>query len=133
MLIVYRIDTGEIVDNTGTNSRWPEGPPDDLAFVNTDAAGIDRDGLALLRLHDRDDAELVQQALTHQIIVQDGQLVIGYPHPEPDPVEPEPDPVMERLEALEVEVRGIRERAAAANVANADAKAVRDAVAGPRG
>lgn len=38
----------------------------------------------------------------------------------------------ERIAALEVEVRGIRERAAAADVAGEDARKVRDAVAGPQ-
>lgn len=37
----------------------------------------------------------------------------------------------ERIAVLEAEVRGIRERAAAATITNADARAVRDAVVGP--
>lgn len=45
----------------------------------------------------------------------------------PDPVVPS---LEDRLAALETEVRGIKDRAAAASVTNADAIKVRDAVAG---
>jgi len=86
MLIVYDTKTGEVLDNSGTNSVWPEGPPDDLAFVNTDARGIDRSELALLRLHDDNDAELIAQAMSHQHLVSSkGELVIGAPYPTSDP------------------------------------------------
>lgn len=75
MLIVYRTITGEVLDSTGTNSAWPLGPPDELAYRNTDAAGIDQAGLALLRLHDLDDADLVALAMTRQVRVVAGTLV----------------------------------------------------------
>ena len=88
MLIVYAPKTGEVLDNTGTNSAWPEGPPDDLAFVNTDKRGIDRTNLSLLRLHDKDDADLIAQVMTHAHIVTDGEVVIGEPHPAPEPPPP---------------------------------------------
>lgn len=100
MLIVYRTATGEIVDNHGTNSAWPEGPPDEMAYINTDAAGIDRTELSLLRLHDNADADLVVKALTHQTTVQNGELTVGDPRPVPQPVTPGPT-TEERLAAME--------------------------------
>jgi hypothetical protein len=107
MLIVFDTSTGEILDNTGTNSVWPEGPPDDLAYVNTDAQGIDHDSLGLLRLHDVDDADLVAQALTHEAHVDPatGDLVIGDEFtPEPPPDVPAAPTVEEQLAALRAEV-----------------------------
>lgn len=93
MLIVYRTDTGEVVDNTGTNSRNPTGPPDARAYVNTDRRGFYRDQLGLLRLHDREDADLVQQVFTHEVSIDTatGGVVIGDPLPEPEPPSPSPD------------------------------------------
>lgn len=107
MLIVYRTATGEVADNTGTNSRNPLGPPDERAYVNTDRRGIDRADLSLLRLHDVEDAELVGQVLTHQVTVVDGQVVVGDPYPEPDPVEPEPDPRDVKLAEHDVAIAGV--------------------------
>lgn len=87
MLIVYDAATGEVLDNTGTNSAWPAGPPDDLAYVNTDNQGIARVGLGLLRIHDLDQADLVQRVLSHYVHVENGEVVIGdlIPPPAPDP------------------------------------------------
>lgn len=79
MFIIYREATGEVVENSGTNSLFPQGVPDELAW-----GGRDRTGLALLRLHDEDDAELVRATFTHRVTVTDGQLVVGEPLPAPD-------------------------------------------------
>jgi hypothetical protein len=78
MLLIYRQATGEVIDNSGTNSMYPEGVPDDMAW-----GGRDRSGLALLRLHDGRDAALVKSALTHKTTVKNGQVVIGDPLPAP--------------------------------------------------
>lgn len=86
MLLIYRQSTGEVVENFGTNSLFPEGVPDAMAW-----GGRNRTGLAILRLDDNKHATLVQQALTHHITVKDGKLVIGDPlvaEPEPEPVDP---------------------------------------------
>ncbi len=83
MLIVYRSDTGEVVDNPGVCSAWPDGPPDELAYVNTDAAGLAREQLALLRLHDGEQAELVAAVLAgfHHVDPATGEVVIDGPNP----------------------------------------------------
>lgn len=129
MLLIYRTDTGDVVDDTGTNSAAPLGPPDELAYRNTDARGVDRSLIALLRLHDVDDADAVQLALTRSVRVVDGQLVDDGPLPDPVPVEPPPPSLADRLEAVEAELRGMRERAAAVAVTGG-AAAVRDAITG---
>lgn len=91
MLIVFDTATGEILDNTGTSTMWPDGPPDEFAYVNTDARGVGRARLGLLRLNDIGDAALVARVLAHECNVVDGRVVIGEPHPVPDP-----SPVVER-------------------------------------
>lgn len=101
MLIVYDTSTGVIVDNTGTSSAWPEGPPEELAYRNTDARGLDRTGLGLLRLHDARDAELIAAMAGHACAVQAGAVVIGDPLPPPPPApDPVADPVAEATEAF---------------------------------
>lgn len=83
MLIVYDLGTGEIIENTGTNSGQPNGPEDDFVFVNTDNRGIPRESLGVLRLHDEDDAELVGQVMAHfaHVDVNTNQIVIDAPLP----------------------------------------------------
>ena len=83
MLIVYDTTTGEVLDNTGTNSAMPQGPNEPLAYVNTDARGIARDSLALLRLHDEDAHDLVQAVLRNYAHVDPDTraLVIEGPYP----------------------------------------------------
>ena len=83
MLIVYDPDTGSVLDNTGTNSAWVTGPPEDRAYVNTDKRGYDRESLALLRLHDVDDADQVEEILASRYHVDpdSGEVVIDAPYP----------------------------------------------------
>lgn len=83
MLIIYDAATGEVLDNTGTSSVMPEGPTGALMYVNTDARGLTRAGLGLLRLHDEKDAELVQQVLRnfHRVDPDTKQVVIEGPYP----------------------------------------------------
>jgi len=88
MLIAYD-DAGTVFWNSGTNTAYPEGPPDEAVVLS-----VGRDDLSILRLHDTDDAELVQAALTHDVTVRDGKLVIGEPIAAPSP-EPEPVPTVE--------------------------------------
>ena len=103
MLIVYDKSTGDVLDNTGTNSRWPGGPPDERVWDNIDRRGIDRDTVALLRLHDADDADLVGQVLAnrHHVDTSTGQVVIDgpYPDPEPDPEQVAADTLHDRARA----------------------------------
>ncbi len=101
MLIIYRIDTGKVVDNTGTNSAAPTGPPDDVAFVNTDRREIPRRILDTVRLDDADDADLVERILTHQHHVDPatGEVVLDAPYPTPVK-EPEPASIEDRLAVL---------------------------------
>lgn len=100
MLIIYRETTGEVVENTGTNSYFLDGPPEEQAWQNYP----DRDGLALLRLHDVRDADLVQAALTHQTTVVDGELVIGDPLQVPAPLPPDPPAPMSWATAAQAEL-----------------------------
>ena len=84
MLLVYRTSTGEVLDNAGTNSLFLDGVPDEFAYVNTDAAGIDRAELSLLRLNDVTDAALVARILTCGCAVQNGQAIPSEPPEQPD-------------------------------------------------
>jgi hypothetical protein len=88
MLIVYKVATGEVVDNTGTNSAMPEGPPHEMAFINTDSRGLNRNDLALLRLNDQTDAALVADILENRchvdVSVVSPVVVIDGPYPRRD-------------------------------------------------
>lgn len=82
MLLIYDLTTGEILDNTGTNSGMPEGPEDESAiYVNVDNRGIPRDSVGLLRLHDEEDADLVAQVMGNLAHVENGAVVIDGPRP----------------------------------------------------
>lgn len=83
MLLIYDKTTGEVLDNTGTNSVIPWGPTGELAFVNTDARGVDRATVELIRLHDDHDHDLVQQLLhnRHHVDPATKDVVIDGPWP----------------------------------------------------
>lgn len=67
MLIVYRQDTGEVVDNHGTNQNLPMGLVNEAdVYVNVDLRGIPRSEVRLLRLHDELDADLVAQVQSNR-------------------------------------------------------------------
>lgn len=93
MLILYDKSSGEVLDNHGTSSLQPLGPPEPDCYVNTDRRDIARDSIGLLRFHDVEDAETVQQVLGHQhsvdVSATPPTVVIGDPHPAPAP---SPDP-----------------------------------------
>lgn len=106
MLILYDTNTGAVLDNTGINTALPEGPEGDSAYINTDARGIPRSNIGMVRLHDEHDADLAQRVLTHQVTIDGGQVVVGAPIPKPEPT---PEVVTGRT---------LRDRAAAALDAN---------------
>lgn len=83
MLIVYDKNSGQVLDNSGTCSATPSGPVGEQAFVNTDARGLDRDALGLLRLHDVTDRDLVQLVMDNFVHVdaETGSLVFEGPLP----------------------------------------------------
>jgi hypothetical protein len=83
MLIAYDTTTGEVLDNTGTNTAMLTGPQGDLAYVNTDARGIDRTTVGLLRLHDVDDQTQVQEVTRnyHHVDTTTETVVIDGPYP----------------------------------------------------
>jgi len=86
MYLIYRKTTGEVVEKSGTNSMFPEGPPDAMAWGSRD-----RTGLVLVRFDDVRQADLVRQIQTHQVSFVDGKLTIGAPvvsTPDPEPVDP---------------------------------------------
>lgn len=86
MLITYRKKSGEVVDNSGTNSLYPWGPSDEDGYANTDAAGIPRCDLAQLRLHDADNAELVADILRCGCRVKNEQVqLLAEPQGPPPP------------------------------------------------
>lgn len=99
MLIVYDKTTGEVIDNTGTSSRWPEGPPDEHAYANVPEAR--RTDAALLRLHDNDQAELVRQLLEHHhhVDLDTGEVVVDAPLPPPEPIANPDDELRDALTA----------------------------------
>lgn len=100
MLITYRLSDGTVVDSSGTNGAVPDGPPDEAGFLNTDARGIDRADLGLLRLHDNDDAEQVALAFSRSVRVEAGRLVDVGPMPEPSA-----DPAQVRARVLREQAR----------------------------
>lgn len=99
MIVIYRPSTGEIVDNTGTNSLWPYGFDDEeLAWLNIP----DRTGLRLLRLHDVDDASAVAAVLRGAARVMDREIVIDDAAPtEPTPTPPSTPSVEELIARIE--------------------------------
>lgn len=78
MLIAYDPDTGALLGTTGTNSRYPAGPPDPDRWL----ASLGHPQLATLRVHDLEDAELVARVRDSFCHVADGQLVVEGPHPD---------------------------------------------------
>ena len=64
MLIIYRISDGAICSNSGTCTCFPEGPPFEAEVQNAikDFGGVPED-YGEYRLHDENDAALVQQIM----------------------------------------------------------------------
>jgi hypothetical protein len=108
MLLIFRKDTGEIVDNSGTNSIWPEGPPDELAWRNVE--GLDRKTLDILRLHDEEDSDKIDLIFNNKVNVDPKTkkiLVVG-PLPPSPPILDDSPSIEERLSNLENTVREIQ-------------------------
>lgn len=89
MLLIYDRETGTVLENSGTNSRHPEGPPDAAVAAALDRRGIDPATVARMRLHDHDDAELVAQVLANRhhvdVDADPPAVIIDGPYPEPEP------------------------------------------------
>jgi hypothetical protein len=71
MLLAYDKGTGRVLWNSGTNSAYPDGPPDFVAYNATNTL------VGLLRLNDKADAKLVAMVMSSPAVVKDGQVVIG--------------------------------------------------------
>lgn len=101
MLQIYRIATGEVVDGGSTNQLFPEGAPDPSPMIQNviELYGGTKDDYGILRLHDVEDAEIVDKIFTHEYTIQDGQVIFGDRKPI---LVPEPKPPSE-IEKLRIE------------------------------
>lgn len=78
--------------------------------------------------------DLATQGVTERFEIVEGRVIIHYDVYDLPPALPSAEPeidVFERIASLEAEVKGMKERAAAADVSNPDATRVRDAIVGP--
>jgi hypothetical protein len=71
MLLAFDKSTGRVVWNSGTNSAYPDGPPDEVAYQATNVS------VGLFRLNDRTDADTVARIFTNDASIKNGQVVIG--------------------------------------------------------
>jgi len=79
MLLAYDKTSGKVLWNSGTNSAYPSGPPDAVAYQATNS------NAGLFRLNDNADADLVALVFTNEVSVKNGQLVIGATNYTPKP------------------------------------------------
>jgi len=107
MLIIYRKLNGDVVYNSGTNSYLPLGPSFEDEVQNAiEIYGGAADDYGEFRLHDVEQADLVQKCLTHNYVLEFDNsgnpvgVIIGdiLPPPEPELELPSQE---ERIEALE--------------------------------
>ena len=101
MLLAYDKTSGKVLWNSGTNTAYPSGPPDAVAFQATNSA------VGLLRLNDNADADLVAMVFTNETSVKNGQLVIGASNYTPKPPNEGGAPVTPPL-PLDQELASIR-------------------------
>lgn len=89
MLIVYNIQSGEIVENHGTNSAFPNGRQDEeqVKIETVSKFGGTAADYGLFRLHDTEENQLIQKVYTHHYTIQNGKIVFGDEKPiqEPEP------------------------------------------------
>lgn len=71
MLLAYDKATGKVLWNSGTNSAYPDGPPDQVAYQATNTS------VGLFRLNDQADADTVARIFTNDASIKNGQVVIG--------------------------------------------------------
>ncbi len=107
MLLAYDKSTGKVLWNSGTNSAFPDGPPDEVAYRATNVS------VGLLRLNDLADAQLVALVMTQPTLVKDGKVVIGEStytpiRENPDPARP-PLPLDQQLARMQAEIDQLRE------------------------
>ncbi|WP_144511620.1 hypothetical protein [Bacillus sp. FJAT-22090] len=99
MLIVYKVSSGEVVENMGTNSLFPNGIPDEKSVIQyavQNFGGIASD-YKVFRLHDVEDSEQVAKTFTHEYTIKNDRVVFGSLKPIPDP-EPQPPSDIEVLQ-----------------------------------
>lgn len=98
MLIIYKKTTGEIVENQGTNSMFPNGVEDVTNIVSTiiKRLGGTENEYEVLRLHDEYDKVIVEKTFTHEYSVLNNQIVFGGLRPVPEFV-PQPPTEIEIL------------------------------------
>lgn len=107
MIIIYRKSDRKILNGPNTNALLPEGGPEEVEITNAimSYGGVAED-YGVFRLHDIEQADLVQKCFTHNYYLEfdaEGNpvsVVIGelLPLPEPEPQLPTQE---ERIEALE--------------------------------
>lgn len=124
MLIIYKKADGLIASNSGTNSFLPEGPPFEVEVQNAirEYGGAPED-YGEFRLHDVEQADLVQACLTHTYSLEFDEagnpvsVVIGDPLPPPPPQDPPVDQELadayEAIAALYEETEALKARIAA--------------------
>lgn len=103
MLLAFDKTSGKVLWNSGTNSAYPDGPPDQVAYNATNTL------VGLLRLNDIRDANLVNMVMTQPATVVDGQIVIGtvaYPPSDDDDNNPDTPPLSldERLARMQGQI-----------------------------
>lgn len=103
MLLAFDKTSGKVLWNSGTNSAYPDGPPDEVAYNATNTL------VGLLRLNDTRDAKLVAMVMTQPASVVNGQVVIGSTAYEPsddDDNNPETPPLTldERLARMQDQI-----------------------------
>lgn len=93
-LIIYKKTTGEPMEMQKLD-LFPEGFPDADPFINSviSAFGGTVEDYDVFRLHDIEDAEIVDKTFTHEYTIQNGEVVFGDVKPTPEPPTPEPSPV----------------------------------------
>lgn len=109
MVIIYDRSSGEVLDNTGTSSAWPDGPPDEVALRNVQQRGYSRQEVAILRLDNRSDLAGKVLRSRYHVDPTSGEVVIDGPKPQPPQEEREPS-LREEIDALYDELGVDRER-----------------------
>lgn len=108
MLLAYDKTSGKVLWNSGTNSAYPDGPPDEVAYQATNTL------VGILRLNDTRDADLVALVMSKPASVVKGQVVIGttaYQPSDDDDGNPDTPPLIldERLSRMQGEIDQLRE------------------------
>jgi hypothetical protein len=114
MLIVFRTDTGAVVENTGTNSSWPEGPPEHLILDRLSEEL--RGKVSWIRLHDVDDSELIEDIFNHHHHVDPETFKVVIDEPIEFEELPIPPSVTDRFEAFLEELDAIGSNATIAEL-----------------